>query len=30
VRNPDIQNGQYDIHWLENFLKTGGLGDEQA
>ncbi len=25
VRNPDIQNGQYDIHWLENFLKTGGL-----
>jgi acetyl-CoA carboxylase biotin carboxylase subunit len=30
VRNPDIQNGQYDIHWLEQFLKTGGLGDEQA
>ncbi|MGO4389047.1 acetyl-CoA carboxylase biotin carboxylase subunit [Microvirga sp. 2YAF29] len=30
VRNPDIQNGQYDIHWLENFLKTGGLGDESA
>ncbi|MBB4041947.1 acetyl-CoA carboxylase biotin carboxylase subunit [Microvirga flocculans] len=30
VRNPDIQNGQYDIHWLENFLKTGGLGEEQA
>ncbi|MBD2746763.1 acetyl-CoA carboxylase biotin carboxylase subunit [Microvirga sp. BT688] len=28
VRNPEIQNGQYDIHWLENFLKTGGLGDE--
>ena len=28
VRNPDIQNGQYDIHWLENFLKTGGIGDE--
>jgi acetyl-CoA carboxylase biotin carboxylase subunit len=27
VRNPDIQNGQYDIHWLESFLKTGGLGD---
>jgi len=22
VRNPDIQNGAYDIHWLENFLKT--------
>ena len=20
VRNPDIQNGLYDIHWLENFL----------
>ncbi|MET0427649.1 MAG: acetyl-CoA carboxylase biotin carboxylase subunit [Microvirga sp.] len=30
VRNPDIQNGQYDIHWLENFLKTGGLGDHEA
>ncbi|WP_210488115.1 acetyl-CoA carboxylase biotin carboxylase subunit [Microvirga antarctica] len=27
VRNPDIQNGQYDIHWLENFLKTGGIAD---
>jgi acetyl-CoA carboxylase biotin carboxylase subunit len=25
VRNPDIQNGQYDIHWLEHFLKTGGI-----
>jgi acetyl-CoA carboxylase, biotin carboxylase subunit len=21
VRNPDIQNGLYDIHWLEQFLK---------
>jgi acetyl-CoA carboxylase biotin carboxylase subunit len=30
VRNPEIQNGQYDIHWLENFLKTGGLGDEKV
>jgi acetyl-CoA carboxylase biotin carboxylase subunit len=30
VRNSEIQNGQYDIHWLENFLKTGGLGDEHA
>ena len=30
VRNPDIQNGQYDIHWLEKFLKTGGLGEDQA
>jgi acetyl-CoA carboxylase biotin carboxylase subunit len=29
VRNPDIQNGQYDIHWLENFLKTGGLADSE-
>jgi acetyl-CoA carboxylase biotin carboxylase subunit len=29
VRNPDIQNGQYDIHWLENFLKTGGLGESE-
>jgi acetyl-CoA carboxylase biotin carboxylase subunit len=28
VRNPDIQNGQYDIHWLENFLKTGGIEGE--
>jgi acetyl-CoA carboxylase, biotin carboxylase subunit len=25
VRNPDVQNGTYDIHWLENFLKTGGI-----
>jgi acetyl-CoA carboxylase, biotin carboxylase subunit len=25
VRNPDIQNGKYDTHWLENFLKTGGI-----
>ncbi|WP_342362713.1 acetyl-CoA carboxylase biotin carboxylase subunit [Terrarubrum flagellatum] len=22
VRNPDIQNGAYDIHWLEQFLAT--------
>jgi acetyl-CoA carboxylase biotin carboxylase subunit len=22
VRNSDVQNGQYDIHWLENFLKN--------
>jgi acetyl-CoA carboxylase biotin carboxylase subunit len=29
VRNPEIQNGQYDIHWLENFLKTGGLGEPE-
>ncbi len=25
VRTPDIQNGLYDIHWLEHFLRTGGL-----
>jgi acetyl-CoA carboxylase, biotin carboxylase subunit len=25
VRNPDVQNGAYDIHWLEAFLKTGGV-----
>ncbi|AWN48093.1 acetyl-CoA carboxylase biotin carboxylase subunit [Methylobacterium terrae] len=25
VRNADIQNGLYDIHWLEEFLRTGGL-----
>jgi acetyl-CoA carboxylase biotin carboxylase subunit len=22
VRNAEVQNGQYDIHWLEEFLKT--------
>ena len=27
VRNPDIQNGDYDIHWLEKFLATGGMDD---
>ncbi|WP_395697566.1 acetyl-CoA carboxylase biotin carboxylase subunit [Methylocella sp.] len=25
VRNPDIQNGLYDIHWLEKFLAEGGM-----
>jgi acetyl-CoA carboxylase biotin carboxylase subunit len=25
VRNQDIQNGQYDIHWLEKFLAAGGM-----
>ncbi|RFB80573.1 acetyl-CoA carboxylase biotin carboxylase subunit [Methylovirgula sp. 4M-Z18] len=25
VRNADIQNGQYDIHWLEKFLADGGM-----
>ncbi len=24
VRNTDVQNGQYDIHWLEEFLKDEG------
>jgi acetyl-CoA carboxylase biotin carboxylase subunit len=28
VRNPDIQNGLYDIHWLEAFLRTVGLDGE--
>ncbi len=23
VRNPDIQNGVYDIHWLEHYLEKG-------
>ena len=27
VRNPDMQNGDYDIHWLEAFLATGGMAD---
>ncbi|MHB2168104.1 acetyl-CoA carboxylase biotin carboxylase subunit [Alsobacter sp. R-9] len=27
VRNPDMQNGDYDIHWLESFLATGGMAD---
>jgi acetyl-CoA carboxylase biotin carboxylase subunit len=25
VRNADVQNGVYDIHWLEHFLATGGI-----
>jgi acetyl-CoA carboxylase biotin carboxylase subunit len=25
VRNADIQNGVYDIHWLETFLASGGM-----
>jgi acetyl-CoA carboxylase biotin carboxylase subunit len=25
VRNPDIADGNYDIHWLERFLAEGGL-----
>jgi acetyl-CoA carboxylase, biotin carboxylase subunit len=27
VRNPDIQNGDYDIHWLEKFLAAGGMAE---
>ena len=29
VRNPDILNGDYNIHWLEKFLAAGGM-DEAA
>jgi acetyl-CoA carboxylase, biotin carboxylase subunit len=25
VRNPDIADGNYNIHWLEHFLAEGGL-----
>ncbi|MDF2117268.1 acetyl-CoA carboxylase biotin carboxylase subunit [Roseiarcaceae bacterium H3SJ34-1] len=25
VRNADMQNGHYDIHWLEKFLANGGM-----
>ena len=28
VRNGEVQNGQYDIHWLEGFLKTEPPMDE--
>ena len=28
VRNTDVQNGDYDIHWLEKFLATGGMGED--
>ncbi|CAH1670125.1 biotin carboxylase [Chelatococcus asaccharovorans] len=27
VRNQDIQNGVYDIHWLEHFLDDGGVDE---
>ncbi|WP_375463552.1 acetyl-CoA carboxylase biotin carboxylase subunit [uncultured Methylobacterium sp.] len=27
VRNADVQNGLYDIHWLERFLEAGGLAE---
>jgi acetyl-CoA carboxylase biotin carboxylase subunit len=30
VRNPDIQNGAYDIHWLEQFLANGGMAEPAA
>ena len=26
VRDHDVQNGDYDIHWLEKFLARGGMG----
>ncbi|CAM5765591.1 acetyl-CoA carboxylase biotin carboxylase subunit [Labrys miyagiensis] len=29
VRNPDMQNGLYDIHWLEKFLEAGGMRDSE-
>jgi acetyl-CoA carboxylase, biotin carboxylase subunit len=25
VRNHDVQNGEYNIHWLEHFLEKGGM-----
>ena len=27
VRNQDILNGEYSIHWLEKFLAAGGMGE---
>ena len=30
VRNADIQNGLYDIHWLERFLALGGMDEAGA
>ena len=30
VRNADVQNGDYDIHWLERFLAAGGMGPPDA
>jgi acetyl-CoA carboxylase, biotin carboxylase subunit len=30
VRNGDIQNGLYDIHWLEKFLAAGGMGEDSS
>jgi acetyl-CoA carboxylase biotin carboxylase subunit len=28
VRNAEVQNGQYDIHWLEEFLRSGAATRE--
>jgi len=30
VRNQDILNGDYNIHWLEKFLAAGGMGEPEA
>ena len=30
LREPDIIDGNYDIHWLEGFLRDGGLSTETA
>jgi acetyl-CoA carboxylase, biotin carboxylase subunit len=30
VRNADIQNGLYDVYWLEKFLSLGGMGTTDA
>ena len=30
VRNSDIQDGAYDIHWLEHFLANGGMDDSSS
>jgi acetyl-CoA carboxylase biotin carboxylase subunit len=27
VRNSDVQNGQYDIHWLKDFLTNETAAD---
>ena len=30
VRNQDMQNGMYDIHWLEHFLEDGGMDNAKV
>ena len=30
VRNADIQDGVYDIHWLEHFLANGGMDEPES